>query len=1804
MIITVRLRLALFVLLCGCAPLQGQTQKQYYCYSPNGRIDLPVSGQRLLVKFSESVNRAEKLNLLSATLNSTITQRQISHWRGIEVVDLPVGASPAQINEWLIVLKAQPGIVYAHPFFRINDNTEQTFTTDFMVRLKNKSDLPLLKKMAASAGVEVVRQYQYDPLLWFLKSTPASNGHALDMANYFAESGLFDYAEADFLIVNHLHGKVEPPAPAPLVTADPDFQYQWHLKNDGTYCFTSATADADIDADLAWVTTSGIPSIKIAVIDDGLDTTTNELTLLSGYDATSNDPLHTMSSYQEHGDHVAKIAAAIANNNICGAGVAYGCSVVPVKVLDDLNPANYVVACQASWIATGIDWAWQDAGADVLNNSYGGGSPQTIITDAITRATTLGRGGLGAVVLFSTGNADANTIAYPASLSSVIAVGASSPCDERKYEFSCDNDASWGSNYGTGLDVMAPGAKLPTCNVDNCNTPPVPLFSGTSAACPVAAGVTALILSKNPSLTFSDVRYYLESTCDKVWNCSYQPNQPGQPNGTWCPEMGYGRINANSALNAVPAPPTTDVGISVIIVPPCTNSSSPVTVTIDNYGSNGATNIPVQYRLKFNSGNFSSWTSAGTYSGTIAAFGEDTLSFNINAPSQGDYTIEVRTQLSGDTGSANDGHSRDWTNNSVSSFPYSEDFESNDGKWTATNTWAWGVPSAPFIKNAGSGSKAWVTVLNGKYTDSLYCARLTSPCFDFTNMNNDPILSFKLLYQTQPRLAGQLTDYAWVEVSTDGGTTWSKIGGLNTGTNMYNDSEGWMEVTQNGPGNWLQGAHQLTGTKGAGHVKVRFVLQTNEGWELEGIGIDDVKIFDPPANDAAVLTINSPNSDCSMGLELVETVLQNSGASVLSNVPVQYRYQINGGPFIAWTSAGNYLGNLSPGTSGIFSFTVDFSTSGSYVLEVRTQLSGDGNSSNDLASRSFNHYNAVSTFPASESFESGADNWFAGGQNLSWELGAPTGPTINSASGGTNAWVTNLAGDFNWMELSYVQSSCYDLTSLTNPEILLDVNYNSWTTEGANIEYSIDGGATWNLIGAQGDPNNWYNSSSSALGTDAWVGNSNGWLTAQHGIPALAGESEVIFRVYFGSGGIFSNNNFDGFAFDKFIVRDLITTDAGVTEISMPPPYGCSMSATETVEVTIENFGAASVSNIPVEYRLNINGTGFSSWMSGGTYTDSIAPFGTVTHTFTADFSMYGDYVLEVRTQLPGDQVPANDTSSKMVTNLSLSLNTFPYCESFENGPNDWTSEGTNSSWAWGTPAGTNINSASDGTKAWVTNLSGNYNNNEVSWLMSPCIDLSAMSFGKVSFDVYYLTESSVDGLKFQYSTTGGSSWITESIQVNGYNTPSISSFAGFDSQDGWSGNSGQWLTAQANISPLGSSNVLIRFVFASNGSTVNEGVAIDRICLYDLDATPVSAMAGCNSWKAYGVNGYDVVDILDDGGGLVGAIVPNGNELGTLTIDVNDMATVPHAAGGVPYLPRYFNFECSGGADCPGSGNFPQGAVSVTLFYEVLELDDYNTAGNTAYGISDLNVTHYDGSPENCTLDDNSGGTYTAISKNNIFSQFINSSTAFILRFDAGTFSEFGAHGTTAPLSPPPPLPLDLLEFTATASSDKTVKLTWRTAQEVNTDFFEIQHATDGLHFTPVGTVPAAGSGARIYHFLQSDPAYGTNYYRLKMVDTDGNFSYSPVREVTLPGEGRGMLLSPNPAADWLSVTFQSNVQLPDVLLIRVFSSEGRLVMEENLGGQGGKIQFPGNLASGVYQVNAYAEDGSVFTGRVVLQR
>ena len=114
-------------------------------------------------------------------------------------------------------------------------------------------------------------------------------------------------------------------------------------------------------------------------------------------------------------------------------------------------------------------------------------------------------------------------------------------------------------------------------------------------------------------------------------------------------------------------------------------------------------------------------------------------------------------------------------------------------------------------------------------------------------------------------------------------------------------------------------------------------------------------------------------------------------------------------------------------------------------------------------------------------------------------------------------------------------------------------------------------------------------------------------------------------------------------------------------------------------------------------------------------------------------------------------------------------------------------------------------------------------------------------------------------------------------------------------------------------------------------------------------------------------------------------------------------------------------------------------------------------------------------------------------------------------------------------------PLPVELTRFDAVAKG-QSVNVSWATATEKNNDRFEIQRSATGEGFATIGTVKGQGSAtmAHDYNFLDSHALAGTSYYRLRQVDTDGTFSFSPVVAVQTEASTKAMLY-PNPSANQL---------------------------------------------------------------------
>ena len=184
------------------------------------------------------------------------------------------------------------------------------------------------------------------------------------------------------------------------------------------------TPGFDCSAEAAWDAPSGYgsASVVIAIIDSGVDVGHPDLRQVAGWDYGDNDSNPDDNSAQAgHGTACAGVAAAINDNGLGTAGIAGGCSIMPLKV------ANSAGSMSFSSVANAIIHAG-DNGADIASLSLGA----AISNDPTTSNAINYSHGLGVTILAATANSNASSIDFPANHANVIGVGAASPCGERK----------------------------------------------------------------------------------------------------------------------------------------------------------------------------------------------------------------------------------------------------------------------------------------------------------------------------------------------------------------------------------------------------------------------------------------------------------------------------------------------------------------------------------------------------------------------------------------------------------------------------------------------------------------------------------------------------------------------------------------------------------------------------------------------------------------------------------------------------------------------------------------------------------------------------------------------------------------------------------------------------------------------------------------------------------------------------------------------------------------------------------------------------------------------------------------------------------------------------------------------------------------------------------------------------------------------------------------------------------------------------------------------------------------------------
>ena len=163
--------------------------------------------------------------------------------------------------------------------------------------------------------------------------------------------------------------------------------------------------------------------------------------------------------------------------------------------------------------------------------------------------------------------------------------------------------------------------------------------------------------------------------------------------------------------------------------------------------------------------------------------------------------------------------------------------------------------------------------------------------------------------------------------------------------------------------------------------------------------------------------------------------------------------------------------------------------------------------------------------------------------------------------------------------------------------------------------------------------------------------------------------------------------------------------------------------------------------------------------------------------------------------------------------------------------------------------------------------------------------------------------------------------------------------------------------------------------------------------------------------------------------------------------------------------------------------------------------------------------------------------------------------------------------------------LPIKLLNFTAQKNGNTSL-LQWKIANEVNNDYFSVEHSSDGTNFKPIGKVAGHGtvSTQQKYQFTDNNPVKGLNYYRLKQVDYDGNYTYSNVAAVTFENVAAIFKIFPNPAVNSVYLSLPSST---GTSVINVFDFNGKKVMEKQISSNTVSQSLDvSTLAAGVYQV------------------
>ncbi|MEB3356969.1 MAG: S8 family serine peptidase [Synechococcales bacterium] len=531
-------------------------------------------------RFTVSFNNAQPIAPLLQRATQSIQGETAQVIPGLPLAELQVETQ--RLDAAMQTLRNDPTVAYASHVYRLEDSPDMPlYLTDRLtVQFAHRITAAELEAIATTAHLQMLQEVEGVPHAYVFRVMPGAIANPIKLANRLMELPEVLTAEPDIVVTAQ-------PFYRPT---DSLYPQQWYLQHDGGL---DLAAGAHISVEAAWDVTRGSRAIVVAVIDDAFDLNHPDFQglgkIVAPTDLRGADALPLPEAPAEnHGTAVAGVAIA-AENGQGIVGVAPGCAFMPIRYTGMINDDTI-----ANLFKTAVD-----AGADVISCSWGAVGNYFPLSlrqrAAIAQAATQGRNGRGCVVVFAAGNANrpvnatVNEGGWPDNLfrgptrwlngfavhPDVIAVSACTSLNKK----------SAYSNWGAEISVTAPsnnavpGVFIPgrgylaTAPAIQSQLPGrgvltsdrlaelgyargsfTDSFGGTSSACPVVAGVAALVLSANPDLTAIDVRQILETTADKIVDQAPDP-QLGLRRGSYDVNghsewFGYGRVNAQRAVEA------------------------------------------------------------------------------------------------------------------------------------------------------------------------------------------------------------------------------------------------------------------------------------------------------------------------------------------------------------------------------------------------------------------------------------------------------------------------------------------------------------------------------------------------------------------------------------------------------------------------------------------------------------------------------------------------------------------------------------------------------------------------------------------------------------------------------------------------------------------------------------------------------------------------------------------------------------------------------------------------------------------------------------------------------------------------------------------------------------------------------------------------------------------------------------------------------------------------------------------------------------------------------------------------------